>query len=154
MEPTFDAGSWWGYTMVFLAAGTPVLEVLVVIPAAIISGLSPIPTMLLALAGNLTTVALVALVGDRIIAWQRRRRPERTEQPSRRSQRARELGRRWGVPGLAFLAPITTGTHIATLAALALGANTKRVLSWMTAGLAVWALAVTFAAAAGLELFR
>jgi Ca2+/H+ antiporter, TMEM165/GDT1 family len=154
MESTFEAGSWWAYTMVFIAAATPVLEVLVVIPTAILAGLSPVPTALLALAGNLSTVALVALVGDRAIAWRRRRRPERTEQPSRRSERARALSQRWGVPGLAFLAPVTTGTHIATLAALATGAGTRRVLQWMAVGLVVWAVAAAFAAAAGLAAFR
>jgi Ca2+/H+ antiporter, TMEM165/GDT1 family len=153
MEPTFDTGSGWAYAMVFLAAATPVLEVLVVVPAAIVGGLSPVPTVLLALGGNLSTVVLVAVAGDRIIAWQQRRRPERIEQPSRRSQRARELGQRWGVPGLAFVAPVTTGTHIATLAALATGAGTRRVLQWMTAGLVVWAVAAAVAAVAGVQAF-
>lgn len=154
MEPTFDAGNWWSYALVFLAAATPVVEVLVVIPAALVAGLSPVPTVLLALTGNLSTVALVAVAGDKIIAWRRRRHPERVQESSRRSQRARELGRRWGVPGLAFLAPVTTGTHIATLAALATGAATRRVLYWMTAGVTVWAVTAGIATAAGLEAFH
>lgn len=154
MELTFDAGSWWSYALVFLAAATPVLEVLVVIPVAVLAGMPPVPTTLLALAGNLSTVVLVALAGDKIIAWRRRRQPPWAEQRSRRLQRAGELARRWGVPGLAFLAPITTGTHIATLAALATGAATRRVLQWMIAGLAVWAVTAAIATVAGLEVFR
>jgi hypothetical protein len=54
---------------------------------------------------------------------------------------------------MAFLAPVTTGTHVATVAALATGGGTRRVLRWMAAGLVVWAAAVTAATAAGLDLF-
>lgn len=154
MELTFDAVSWWSYVLVFLAAAIPVVEVLVVIPAAVLAGLPPGPTALLALAGNLSTVVLVAVAGERIIGWWHGRRPQADGPVSRRSQRAREFAQRWGVPGLAFLAPITTGAHIATVAALATGAPTRRVLQWMTAGLAVWSAAVALAAAAGLEAFN
>jgi uncharacterized membrane protein len=153
MELTFDAGSWWSYALVFLAAATPVVEVLVVIPAAVLAGMPPLPTTVLALAGNVATVALVAVAGDRIRSWQRRRRSDDGGKESRRSQRAKDLAKRWGVPGLAFLAPVTTGTHIATLAALATGASTKRVLRWMAAGLAVWAGATALAVVLGLEAF-
>jgi uncharacterized membrane protein len=154
VELTFDAGTWWSYALVFLAAATPVLEVLVVIPAGVLAGMPPGPTALLALAGNLSTVVLVAVAGDRLIGWWRRRRPERDGQPSRRSQRARELAQRWGVPGLAFLAPLTTGTHIATVAALTTGAETRRVLQWMSAGLVFWSAAVVLVTVAGYGAFR
>lgn len=153
MELTFDAGSWWSYVLVFLAAATPVLEVLVVVPAGVIAGMPAIPTAAVAVAGNLTTVVLVGVAGDRMLGWWRRRRPAPEGEPSARSQRARALARRWGVPGLAFLAPITTGTHIATVAALATGSDTRRVLRWMAAGLVVWAVVAAAATAAGLDLF-
>lgn len=153
MELTFDAGSWWSYALVFLAAATPAVEVLVVVPAAVLAGMPPVPTTLLAFAGNLSTVVLVAVAGDQLIAWRRRRRPGKAEQTSRRSQRARELARRWGVPGLALLAPVTTGTHIAALAALTTGATTRYVLQCMTAGLAVWAVAAAITTVLGLEAF-
>lgn len=162
MELSFEAGSWWSYVVVFAAGATPVLEVLVVIPAGILAGMPAAPTALVAVAGNLSTVALVALAGDRLLGWWCRRRPRPepepgsgvAAEPSRRSQRARELAQTWGVPGLAFLAPITTGTHIATVAALATGAARQRVLRWMAVGIAAWSAAVAVAAAAGLDLFR
>lgn len=155
MELTFDAGSWWSYFLVFLAAATPVLEVLVVIPAGVLAGMSPVPTALVAVSGNLSTVVLVAVAGDKILAWWGRRRPEQGDNaPNRRSQRARELAQRWGVPGLALLAPLTTGTHIATIAVLATGSDTRRVLGWMTGGLLVWATVAAAATASGLNLFE
>lgn len=160
MELSFEAGSWWSYLLVFLAAATPVVEVLVVIPAGVLAGLSPATTTLVAAVGNLSTVILVAVAGDRILGWWRQRRPHPTDQsdasdqrPSRRSQRARELARRWGVPGLALLAPLTTGTHIATVAALATGSETRRVLWWMAVGIAVWSLAIGVTTVVGVDVF-
>jgi uncharacterized membrane protein len=112
-----------------------------------------VPTTLLAFAGNLSTVVVAVVAGDRLLGWWRRRRPGRGEQPSRKTMRARQLAQRWGVPGLALLAPITTGTHIAAVAALATGASRKRVLRWMAAGLAVWAVTAAVATALGLRAF-
>jgi uncharacterized membrane protein len=153
MELTFEAGSWWSYVLVFLAAATPVLEILVVIPGGMLAGMAPVPTALVAVAGNLATVVLVAVAGDRILVWWYRRRPVKDDQPSARGQRARAIAQRWGVPGLAFLAPITTGTHVATVAALATGSDTRRVLRWMAVGLVVWAVAITVATATGIDVF-
>jgi Ca2+/H+ antiporter, TMEM165/GDT1 family len=150
---TFDGGGWWAYVLVFLAAATPVLEVLVVVPAGVLAGMSPVPTALVAVAGNLATVVLVAVAGDRLLAWWRRRRPQADTTPSARSRRGGELVRRWGVPGLAFLAPLTTGTHIGTIAALATGAERRRVLVWMSAGVFAWAAITAAATASGLDAF-
>jgi Ca2+/H+ antiporter, TMEM165/GDT1 family len=154
VELTYDAGSWSSYVLVFLAAATPVVEILVVIPTAVLAGMAPVPVTLVALAGNLSTVVLVLVAGDRSLGWWRRRRPRRDGQPTRRTARARALAQRYGVPGLAILAPITTGTHIATVAALATGASRKRTLWWMSAGLSVWAVGVAAATVGGLAIAR
>jgi uncharacterized membrane protein len=149
-----EAGSWWAYVLVFVAAAIPVVEVLLVVPAGVLAGLSPPVVAVVAAAGNVSTVLLVAVAGDRILAWWRRRRPSKDEAtPTRRAARARGLAQRWGVPGLALAAPLTTGTHIATVAALATGADTRRVLRWMAAGIVVWSAAAAAATAAGLDVF-
>lgn len=173
---SFEPGSWWAYLAVFLAAATPVIEVLVVVPAAVLAGMEPISTAAVALVGNLSTVVLTALAGDRLLGWFRARRTRRRQrdvatdehlaggsvapgaaipepEPSRRAMRARQLATRWGVPGLGLLAPLTTGTHIATVAALAIETDRGRVLRWMTIGLALWAGLAAVLTAAGLELF-
>lgn len=152
MDLSVDTTSWWIYVVVFLAAATPVLEVLVVIPAAVIAGMHPGLATLLALAGNLTTVILAIVAGDRVLAWWRARRPAQQSAPRGRSERARRMAQRWGVPALAFVAPITTGSHIGAVVALTTGAGRRHVTTWMTAGLTTWALLAGGAAAAGLQL--
>lgn len=154
MEAALEAGSWWAYALVFVAAAVPVVEVLVVIPAGIVAGLAPIPVLVLALAGNLSTVALVIVAGDRMAAWWRDRRPAAVRSADRRAVRARRLAQRWGVPGLGLLGPLTTGSHVAAVAALATGAGQRRVLVWMTIGLVTWGVAVAAATTLGVERFR
>jgi Ca2+/H+ antiporter, TMEM165/GDT1 family len=212
MELVFEPGSIWGYVLVFLAAATPMVEVLIVIPAAILAGMAPLPVALLALAGNLATVALVVVAGDRGIAALRRWRAGRRAGPgdtpgaspgacgqaaradgepgdsaaevapahgegrtagaraatrpvgdpasargrdgsAGRSGRAARLAQRWGVPGLALLGPGLTGSHVAALAALAVGARRGRVLAWMAIGLVAWVGPVTVLTLAGMGLF-
>lgn len=61
---------------------------------------------------------------------------------------------RYGVPGLAIVAPLTTGIHLATLIALGFRAPKPAVLWWMVASLAAWSAAVTILTALGVGLFR
>jgi Ca2+/H+ antiporter, TMEM165/GDT1 family len=154
VEAALEGGSWWAYVLVFVAAAVPVVEVLVVIPAGIVAGLAPVPVLVLALAGNLSTVALFVVAGDRLAAWWRARRPAASHTGERRAVRARRLAQRWGVPGLGLLGPLTTGSHVAAVAALATGAGQRRVLVWMTVGLVAWGITVAAATTLGVERFR
>jgi uncharacterized membrane protein len=145
-----QGAGWWAYALVFLAAAVPVIEVLVVVPAAVVAGLSPAWSTMLAIAGNTATVALAVVAGDRVRS--RWRGGSSGERSRRRSQRAVRIARRWGVPGLALLAPITTGSHVAALGALALGDERRRVVAWMSVGIALWAVAAMVAAMGGVAL--
>ena len=153
MEFTFEAGQWWSYLIVFVAAAVPVIEVLLVIPPAILAGMSPLLTAIVAFAGNMSTVVLVAFLGEGIFSRLRKTRLGGSGKPSPRMQRAGELVRKWGVPGLGLLAPLLTGTHLATIAALTTGASVGTVLRWMTLGLLGWSFLMAGVTAAGLDLF-
>jgi uncharacterized membrane protein len=151
---SLEQGGLLAYLLVFVAAATPVLEIVLVIPAGIAAGLSPVAVTAVALTGNVATVVVVIFAGDRVLHVFRRRRsgPGTAGKPSKRSERAQRVVQRWGVPGLALLAPASTGTHIAAVAALSLGAPRRNVLWWMIVGLGVWAVGVAAAAVLGLGL--
>jgi Ca2+/H+ antiporter, TMEM165/GDT1 family len=144
-----------GLLTVFVSAATPWLEVVVVVPAAIAAGLAPVPVAVVAFAGNLLTLVLVVLVGDRMAAWWRRRRHRDGPPgpaPAARNRRAEQVFDRWGLPGLALVGPLVTGTHLAGLIAVGFGAARHRVMAWMIAGLALWTVIVAvLAVALGLE---
>lgn len=154
MVDSLQQGGVLAYLLVFVAAAIPVVEVLVVIPAGIAAGMAPAPVAVVALAGNLSTVAAVVFAGDHLMGLLRRRRSDDGEpsRPRRSAGRAQRILQRWGTPGLALLAPVSTGTHVAAMAALAIGASRRRVLAWMAVGLVAWAIAVTIAAVVGFDL--
>jgi Ca2+/H+ antiporter, TMEM165/GDT1 family len=152
------AAASWAYLGVFAAAAVPVLEVLLVIPPAVAAGLHPVPTGVAAFAGNLFGVLVVVLAGDRIRRVWASRRPTsstagRPSRPSRRRLRAERAFARWGLPGLAVLAPLTIGSHVAAALALGLRASRGSVLAWMALSLAIWTVGITATSAAGVALW-
>ena len=143
------------YVIVFLAAATPAVEILLVIPAGIVAGLPVLPVTVIAALGNLSTLVPLLVIGDRLRGWWRVRRGRAADEPahSRRGQRARRLAATYGLPGLALLGPLLTGVHVAALGAMATGATTRRSLVWFASSLAVWSAAVAVVTVAGVEVF-
>ncbi len=130
--------------VVFLLAATPWIELVVVIPMGAAMGL-PLPLLaVVAFAGNaLPVLAIVALFRW----WQRGRR----QREPCWSDRTLRIWHRYGLPGLALLAPVITGIHVATVMALGLGIARYRVVQWMTASLALWTVTTAGLTAAGVE---
>ena len=134
----------WQYALVFLAAATPWLEIIIVIPVAVGMGLSPLPVTLVSFLGNaLPIFGIIALFRR----WEARRGPVQR----RWSPRAKRVWDRYGLPGVALAGPLITGIHLATVMALALRADRYPTALWMTVSLGLWsALAVT-ATVTGIE---
>ena len=144
---------WLAMVIVFVAAATPWLEVLLVVPAAILAGLPAIPTIVIATLGNVTTLIPAVLIGDQLRDRFRRRRSDDPEPSSRRRQRTRQLFDRYGLPGLAVLGPLVTGIHVAALVAVGAGAPRRPTILWLSGGVAIWSLAVGVATLLGLDAF-
>jgi uncharacterized membrane protein len=140
------------YLAVFVAAATPWLEVLFVVPAGLLAGLGTVPTVVIAAAGNIATLVPVVLLGERLRAWLDRRR-ERRGRDDRGAGRAARVMERYGLPGLAALGPLVTGAHLAALVATGSGAGPRRTLAWMAAGVAVWSVAAGVLTVLGIDAF-
>ncbi|AHE97030.1 small multi-drug export protein [Thioalkalivibrio paradoxus] len=137
----------WQYALVFLAAATPWLEIMIVIPVAIGVGLAPVPVTVVSFIGNaLPVFGIIALFR----AWERRRGPLRR----RWSPRARRIWERYGLPGIALTGPVVTGIHLAAVMALALQADRRRTAIWMTFSLALWSVATAALTLLGFEGWR
>ncbi|HDR7386534.1 TPA: small multi-drug export protein, partial [Bacillus toyonensis] len=100
-------------------------------------------------------VLLLGFFFKQYAKWQAARKLKKgITKPSKKETRSRKIWERYGIPGLALLAPILVGTDIAAVLALTFGSNRTHVISWMTVSLAVWTVIFTVAAMYGLSFLN
>lgn len=140
------------HLLVLAFAAVPWFE-LFVIPPAIALGMHPVSVGVAAFAGN-TAVAVAVISGSaRLLAWWEHRRGKPIGEGSRSGARVRKAFEHFGVPGLALQGPFLSGMYFAVLFAVLLGAPRHKVAFWTAVSNALWAVALTAATAAGVELF-
>jgi len=143
----------WEYLLVFIGAAIPWLEIGLVIPVGIVAGLTPFWVMVLAFIGNLLTVIFVIIGFDKIQVWWMKRQEQKGISSSKRSERAKKIWSKYGLPGLALLGPILIGTHIAAFIGMTLGADKKWTTLWLTISIALWTVTFGVLTALGFDFF-
>ncbi|WP_085506565.1 small multi-drug export protein [Thalassobacillus devorans] len=158
------------YLLVFLLAAIPLFELIAVIPLAVIGGLSPFPTALLAFLGNALTVVLLIAFVDQVKLWMRRRKQKRMQsvpqeegqatessseemEESKKGKRARALFDKYGLPGLTIIGPFLVGSHISALMGMSFGSKRKLVTTWMMTSLVFWTVVTAVASNYGVTYF-
>jgi len=118
------------------------------IPAGIALGLNAVLVVATAALSYACGVALVLIVGQPV----RDRILKRFGGGSSGSARSpiRRAWDRYGLIGLALLAPITTGAQIGAIIGLSLNAPPRRLFALMTLGGAIWAAAFAIAMSLGI----
>lgn len=143
----------WQYLLLFVLAAIPLFEILLVIPIGVALGLDPLLVAVVAFAGNALPIYGIVLGYERLSAWLEGRRDSASDHSNRRA-RARRIWNAYGMPGLALLAPIVTGIHLATILALGFGARGRSTLLWMTASIGVWTVVITVASVTGMSMLE
>lgn len=141
------------YFLVFLGAAIPWLEMALVIPLGIVSGLEPITVTIVAIIGNLLTVLLLIVGFEKFQQWLAKRRGTPEMKPSKRTERAKQLWNKYGLPGMLLLGPILIGTHVAAFIALILGGSKRQTSLWSIISIVAWAIAFAALTALGFDLF-
>lgn len=164
-----DLNSWWALALLFIGGAIPWLEAIVVIPAAVVAGFSPVTAVVLAGTGNVVTVGIAAYGGEwireKIVSWRQRRLATQAKQQTprqRATRRVKGLRRRnliakvmnsGGLPLLALVGPLGLGTQISAVAAVATGLGATRSFIWIAVGTIFWSVFAAILAASGMELF-
>ncbi len=145
----------WKYLVLFLLAFAPWMDVSIVVPLGIVWGLQPIAVGVTAFTGNLILLLLLGFFFKQFVRWRKAQRLKKgVNTPSKKETKSRQLWERYGIPGLALLAPILVGTDIAAVVALTLGSNKGYVISWMTVSLAGWTIVFLVASVYGFSLLN
>lgn len=118
------------------------------IPAGLVQGLSPMSVILTAGLSYAAGVGLVAFLGKPVRDWIMRRFGDKVS--SDPNSTFRRVWDRYGLIGLALLAPVTTGSQIGAALGLALNAPPRRLFLLMSLGGLVWAILLAVAISLGI----
>ena len=141
------------YSLVFLGAAIPWIEIMIVIPLGIVRGLSPVWVMVWSFAGNISTIFLLIIGFRQIKEWMDNRTRKKGKPESKRQQRAEQIMNKYGLPVLALAGPILIGTHIAAFIGLLFGAKKMNTLIWSAVSIAFWCLVFGVVTAMGFDFF-
>ncbi|MCF6138461.1 small multi-drug export protein [Pseudalkalibacillus berkeleyi] len=160
------------YLFVFILAAIPLFELVIVIPLAVIGGMSPLMTAILAFLGNALTVVLLIIFVDHVKEWMRKRKHKQNRmqhvkqeeyitteanaegmEESKKGKRARALFDKYGLPGLTIIGPFFVGSHISAFMGMSFGSNRKVVTSWMMTSLILWTMIMAVASSYGVTFF-
>lgn len=121
------------------------------IPTGIALDVSPWLVALTVTVSYGSGAALVAFGGAALRERIRRRTANRRDdqQPNRTVQAVRGAWDRFGLVGLALLAPMTVGAQAGAVIGLGFGAHPLRLVIAMTLGAALWSVALTLAVVTG-----
>ncbi|MFC6039244.1 small multi-drug export protein [Paenisporosarcina macmurdoensis] len=143
----------WEYFLVFLGAAIPWLEMALVIPLGIIRGLNPFWVVIVGFVGNMVTVMALIIGYDRFNLWLSKRREGKEQKESKRSDRAKKIWNKYGLPGMLLLGPVLIGTHIAAFIGMTLGASKRQTTIWSVISIALWALVFGILTSLGFDFF-
>ncbi|MFB3167390.1 small multi-drug export protein [Neobacillus sp. 179-C4.2 HS] len=131
----------WQYVVLFFLGLAPWLDVSLIVPLGVVWGLSPLGVGLTAFVGNFLLILLLGLFFKQISKWRSERKLKKgITSPTKKETRSRVIWEKYGIPGLALIAPVFVGTDIAAILALTFGTSKMRVVGWMTISLGVWTI--------------
>ncbi|MEM1504094.1 small multi-drug export protein [Domibacillus sp. 8LH] len=155
LEWAQEANAIWQYVVLFLLGAAPWMDVSIIVPLGVLWGLSPVGVGLTAFIGNFLLIVLLGLFFKQIAEWRTARRQKKgITSPTKRETRSREIWDKYGIPGLALLAPILVGTDIAAILALTFGSSKSTVVGWMAVSLALWTIVFVVASMYGFSFLN
>ncbi|QDP39177.1 small multi-drug export protein [Radiobacillus deserti] len=107
--------------------------------AAGLIGLSVLLSFLLSIGGNWISIMLIILPFNAIVKKIQNRKSKKGF-IQKRASKARERYEKYGVPGVALLAPIVSSGHIGAFVSIAARADKKKVIFWHTISIIIWAI--------------
>jgi hypothetical protein len=124
-----------------------VLELWLAIPLGLALKLNPVIIALASMVGSIVAVLLVALTGAdlraRILKW-------RFKDGPMSHQGWYQIWNKYGVIGLGLISPLVFGAPLGTAVGIALGAKKEPLIIWMSLGIVIWSLGLTWAGYMGM----
>jgi hypothetical protein len=136
---------------VLVVLGLATIEIWFAVPAGFALGVPPIIVWLVASAGSVASLTVVAFAGDALRARLARRRGGGVLEGKGRLYR---VWARYGVIGWGLLSPAVFAPPMGTAIALVLGAPRLRLIVAMSAGAIIWTTILVGAGVLGLDIIH
>jgi hypothetical protein len=127
------------YLGIFLLSFIPFVESPGATAAAGLIGLSIFLSALLSIGGNWISIMLIIIPFNAIVKKIQNRKSKKGF-ILKRANKARERYEKYGVPGVALIAPIVSSGHIGAFVSIAAGADKKKVVFWHIISIVIWAI--------------
>lgn len=132
--------------------GASILELWAGIPLGLVFGINPIITGAAAALGAISAAIIVSLLGDSIrdkfIKWRY------GENNDLKSGNFYKIWNKYGIIGLGLISPLLFGAPIGAALGIALGAEKRPLLIWMSTGIVIWSIILTSAGYLGIMTFE
>ncbi|WP_414470421.1 small multi-drug export protein [Methanobacterium sp. ACI-7] len=132
--------------------GASILELWAGIPLGLVFGINPIITGAAAALGAISAAVIVSLLGDSIrdkfIKWRY------GENKDLKSGNFYNIWNKYGIIGLGLISPLLFGATIGAALGIALGAEKRPLLIWMSIGIVIWSIILTSAGYLGIMTFE
>lgn len=135
---------------IMLIAAIPFVESYFAGPIGILAGVNPAIAICAAIIGNIISMVLCVLFGDRI----RKLRHKDDKPLSASKQKLKVKFDRYGVAVVSLVGQTVLPSQITSAAMVAFGAQRNKVIFWQVISIILWGIAFGLLAVAGLDLIQ
>lgn len=126
--------------------GLGAVELWVAIPTGIALQLHPLETGITATTGAILGMLIVIILGERIRI---KLLNQNGKIEDKKHGRIYHIWARYGVAGVGLLAPLLVGAPLGAAIGITLGEPINRLVLWMSIGIVLWGIILTFAGSLG-----
>lgn len=131
------------YLLIFFGAMIPFIEFLLTIPVAIILfDLNPIIATLVATAGNILSLTLFIVLGEKLTSFLARFQRGKEKGPSKRSETLRKYYDKFGAVGLSFFGSFLLSSQLTAAGMVPLGTSRRKAFVWTSLAVVIYAITI------------
>lgn len=139
------------YAIVFLLSALPLLEAFFVVPVGILGGMNFLMTSIVGITGNLVTLLILIVMMGRVKTWYLNRKVRKGKERSKRTERAENIFKKYGTPGLGLIGPFILGSHFAALTIVILGGPQKATFWWVALSVVISTVGISILVHLGVD---
>ncbi|AXV40574.1 small multi-drug export protein [Methanobacterium sp. BAmetb5] len=133
---------------ILIVFAASVVELWLGIPLGLVMEINPVLIIIFSAAGAILSAIAITILGEnlraRLVKW------KYGDETALKETRMYNLWNKYGIIGLGLLSPLIFGAPLGAAVGIALGAEKKGLILWMSIGIIIWSIALTVAGSMGL----